>query len=109
MLPDDKREIQLDLFWDYQNNINLYPQFQHWILKSQTPILAVWGKNDPIFLPASAEAFAKERAKEGIENVDVALLDGGHFLLETHLDEVSSLILNFLERHAWGIVRAFQV
>jgi len=85
LLSDDKREIQLDLFWDYQNNIKLYPQFQRWMLEKQVPILAIWGKNDPIFIPPGAEAFAKARETNGADKVEVVLLDGGHFLLETHL------------------------
>jgi pimeloyl-ACP methyl ester carboxylesterase len=99
LLPNDKREIQLDLFWDYQNNIKLYPQFQRWIMEKQVPILAVWGRNDTIFLPAGAEAFAKGRATKGLKTVEVALLDGGHFLLETHLEEVSDLIQGFLKKY----------
>ena len=97
LLPDDKREIQLDLFWDYQNNIKLYPEFQRWMLEKQVPILAVWGRNDTIFVPPGAEAFAKARADNGISNVEVTLLDGGHFLLETHLEEVADRIQKFLQ------------
>ena len=97
LLPDDKREIQLDLFWDYQNNIKLYPEFQRWMLEKQVPILAVWGKNDTIFVPPGAEAFAKARAANDTKNVEVALLDGGHFLLETHLEEVADRIQKFLQ------------
>jgi pimeloyl-ACP methyl ester carboxylesterase len=100
LLPDDKREIQLDLFWDYQNNIKLYPEFQRWMLEKQVPILAVWGKNDPIFIPPGAEAFAKARETNSANKVEVVLLDGGDFLLETHLEEVSERIQKFLQLYA---------
>jgi pimeloyl-ACP methyl ester carboxylesterase len=96
LLPEDKRQVQLDLFWDYQTNIELYPRFQAWIRDSRVPILAIWGKNDTIFVPAGAEAFQKSRGRDGAEEVKVVLLDGGHFLLETHLEEVADHMLEFL-------------
>jgi pimeloyl-ACP methyl ester carboxylesterase len=98
---EEKRQIQLDLFWDYQKNIELYPRFQAWVRDSQVPILAVWGKNDTIFVPAGAEAFEETRTEGGGEGVTVVLLDGGHFLLETHLEEVADHMLEFLDQVKW--------
>jgi pimeloyl-ACP methyl ester carboxylesterase len=84
-------EIQLDLFGDYRSNVALYPRFQSYFRKHEPPFLAVWGKNDPFFLPAGAEAF-----KRDMPHVDVRFLDTGHFALETHCDEVASAIREFL-------------
>src|SRR6202167_3976868 len=77
-------EIQLDLFKDYANNVKLYPQFQEYFRKHQPPLLAVWGKNDPFFLPAGAEAF-----KRDIPDAQVHFYDTGHFALETHSREIA--------------------
>jgi pimeloyl-ACP methyl ester carboxylesterase len=84
-------EIQLDLFLDYASNVDLYPQFQDYFRAHQPPMLAIWGQNDPFFLPAGAEAF-----KRDIPDVDVRLLDTGHFALETHADEIASAIRGFI-------------
>jgi pimeloyl-ACP methyl ester carboxylesterase len=88
---EGKEEVQLDLFWDYQNNIPLYPKFQEWMREKQVPVLAVWGKNDIIFIPPGAEAFKRDTKAK------VVLLDGPHFLLESHLDEVAAEIEVFLK------------
>ena len=84
-------EIQLDLFGDYRSNVALYPEFQSYFRKHKPPFLAVWGKNDPFFLPAGAEAF-----KRDMPHADVRFFDTGHFALETHCDEVASAIREFL-------------
>jgi pimeloyl-ACP methyl ester carboxylesterase len=84
-------EIQLDLFLDYASNVDLYPQFQDYFRTHQPPMLAIWGQNDPFFLPAGAEAF-----KRDIPDVDVRLLDTGHFALETHAGEIASAIRGFI-------------
>ena len=84
-------EIQLDLFGDYKSNVALYPEFQSYFRKYKPPFLAVWGKNDPFFLPAGAQAF-----KRDIPNADVRFFDTGHFALETHCDEIASAIREFL-------------
>jgi pimeloyl-ACP methyl ester carboxylesterase len=98
LLSTSQREIQLDLFWDYQNNIALYPRFQQWLRESNVPVLAIWGKNDTIFLPEGAMAFQQDRKSTAAEGrVKVVLLDGGHFLLETHLEEVADHMLDFLD------------
>lgn len=84
---------QLALFADYASNRGLYPQVHDWLRTSGTPVLAVWGKNDEIFLPAGATAFLGDAPESRIE-----LLDGGHFLLESHLDDVVAIIRQWL-RH----------
>jgi pimeloyl-ACP methyl ester carboxylesterase len=84
-------EVQLDLFLDYASNVALYPTFHEYFRQSRPPLLAVWGKNDPFFLPAGAEAF-----KRDIPDADVRFLDTGHFALETHVDEIATAIGQFL-------------
>jgi pimeloyl-ACP methyl ester carboxylesterase len=84
-------EIQLDLFGDYKSNVALYPEFQSYFRKHKPPFLAVWGKNDPFFLPAGAQAF-----KRDMPHADVRFFDTGHFALETHCDEIASAIREFL-------------
>lgn len=86
-------EIQLDLFLDYQNNVAAYPSWHKYLQERQPPVLAIWGKNDPIFIPPGAEAF-----KKVVKQAEVHLVDGGHFVLENHVDEVSEKILDFLGR-----------
>jgi pimeloyl-ACP methyl ester carboxylesterase len=84
-------EIQLDLFGDYKSNVALYPAFQAYFRTYQPPLLAVWGKNDPFFLPAGAKAF-----KWDMPNADIRFFDTGHFALETHANEIAAVIHNFL-------------
>ena len=86
-------EIQLDLFGDYQSNVALYPKFQSMVRSVKPPILAVWGKNDPFFLPPGAEAYARDNPE-----AEIHLLDTGHFALETHGPEIAALIRDFLSR-----------
>ena len=86
-------EIQLDLFLDYASNVALYPAFQEYFRTSRPPLLAVWGRNDPFFLPAGAEAF-----KRDIPGADVRFVDTGHFALETHAEEIAAAIGEFLTR-----------
>lgn len=81
---------QLNLFADYASNRAIYPRLQQWLRESQVPVLAVWGRNDEIFGAAGAEAFRGD-----VSDARVELLDGGHFLLETHLDEVVDIILRW--------------
>ena len=88
-------EIQLDLFLDYASNVELYPEFQEYFRTRQPRLLAIWGRNDPFFLPAGAEAF-----KRDIPGADVRLLDAGHFALETHADEIAAAIRGFLTMSA---------
>jgi pimeloyl-ACP methyl ester carboxylesterase len=84
-------EIQLDLFLDYASNVDLYPTFQDYFRTRRPPLLAIWGRNDPFFLPAGAEAF-----KRDIPGADVRLLDTGHFAVETHANEIATAIREFL-------------
>jgi pimeloyl-ACP methyl ester carboxylesterase len=84
-------EVQLDLFGDYKSNVALYPEFQSYFRKYNPPFLAAWGKNDPFFLPAGAEAF-----KRDMPNANVLLFDTGHFALETHAAEIAAAIHDFL-------------
>jgi len=86
-------EIQLDLFLDYASNVELYPKFQEYFRANRPPLLAVWGKNDPFFLPRGAEAFKGDNP-----NAEVQLLDTGHFALETHHAEIATKIRDFLNR-----------
>jgi pimeloyl-ACP methyl ester carboxylesterase len=84
-------EIQLDLFLDYASNVALYPTFQEYFRTHRPPLLAVWGKNDPFFLPPGAEAF-----KRDIPGAIVRFFDTGHFALETHSAEIAAAIRDFL-------------
>jgi len=86
-------EIQLDLFLDYASNVALYPKFQSFFRTSKPPLLAVWGKNDPFFLPPGAEAFKRDNP-----NAEVHFYDTGHFALETHAAEIADTIKAFLQR-----------
>lgn len=96
-----KVDAQLELFADYINNVKLYPHVHEYFRTSQVPVLAVWGRNDQIFGPDGALAFARD-----LPNADINLLDGGHFLLESRLDEVVALMKPFLERHLASSQRA---
>ena len=87
-------EIQLDLFLDYANNVALYPKFQAYFRAQRPPLLAVWGKNDPFFLPAGAEAFKRDQPE-----ADVHFYDTGHFAVETHAAEIAADIRKFLAQH----------
>lgn len=80
-------EIQLDLFGDYQSNVALYPLFQQYFRTHQPKFLAVWGRNDPFFLPPGAEAFRRD-----IPQAEVRFFDTGHFALETHAAEIAAAI-----------------
>ena len=88
-------DIQLDLFLDYASNVALYPKFQEYFRASKPPLLAVWGKSDPFFLPAGAQAFTRDNP-----NAEAHLLDAGHFALETHAAEIAGRIRTFLARVA---------
>jgi pimeloyl-ACP methyl ester carboxylesterase len=91
------KEIQLDLFLDYASNVSLYPKFQEYFRNFKPPALAIWGKNDPFFTPAGAEAFQRD-----LPNAKVQLLDTGHFALETHVEEIAEAILEFLPTSETG-------
>jgi pimeloyl-ACP methyl ester carboxylesterase len=84
-------EIQLDLLLDYASNVAVYPAFQAYFRKHQPPLLAVWGKNDPFFIPPGAEAFRRD-----LPQAEIRFFDTGHFALETHASEIGAAIRAFL-------------
>jgi pimeloyl-ACP methyl ester carboxylesterase len=84
-------QVQLDLLGDYRSNVALYPAFQNYFRKHRPPLLAVWGKNDPFFLPPGAEAFQRD-----IPDAVIRFFDTGHFALETHAAEIAAAIRGFL-------------
>ena len=86
-------DIQLDLILDYRSNVAAYPAFQKYFREHQPPLLAVWGKHDPAFIPPGARAYKKD-----LLDAEVHLLDAGHFALETHAPEVAAYIREFLGR-----------
>ena len=81
------KDIQLDLFLDYASNLTLYPVFQKYFSDAKPPLLAIWGKNDPFFIPPGAEAYRRDNP-----NATVELLDTGHFALETHVEQIAAAI-----------------
>jgi pimeloyl-ACP methyl ester carboxylesterase len=87
-------KVQLALFYDYRKNPPLYPAWHEYLRKYQPPVLAVWGKNDPVFLPAGAEAFAKDDPR-----TEVHLLDTGHFALEEDGALITQYIRDFLAKN----------
>lgn len=87
----DYAEIQSDLIFDYQNNVKMYPVFQEYLRNNQPPLLAVWGKNDPSFIPSGANAFKKD-----LPNAQIYLVDSGHFALESKCKEIAEYIKNFI-------------
>jgi pimeloyl-ACP methyl ester carboxylesterase len=87
-------EIQLDLFLDYASNVALYPKFQEYFRAKRPPLVALWGKNDPFFLPPGAEAFKRDNP-----DAEVHFFETGHFALETHAEEIAGAINDFLGRN----------
>ena len=87
------KEIQMDLFYDYRTNLLLYPRFQEYLVSSGVPVLAVWGSNDPIFVPAGAEGFRKH-----VKDLEIHYLNASHFALETNEEKVAKLMLTFLSK-----------
>jgi pimeloyl-ACP methyl ester carboxylesterase len=87
-------EIQLDLLLDYESNVALYDTIQAYLRQQQPPVLAVWGINDPFFLPAGAEAF-----KRDVPTADIRFVDSGHFALETHASAIGQAMRDFLAEH----------
>lgn len=87
-------EVQMDLLLDYGQNIKQYSQLHEFFRSHQPPTLAIWGKNDPFFVPAGAEAFKRDNPK-----AEVRFLDTGHFAIETHGDEIATQMLEFLNRN----------
>lgn len=87
------KEIQLQLFWDYQFNLDGYPAFQEYFRTHRPPVLVTWGGNDEIFGPDGARAYARD-----LPDAEIHILDAGHFALETHGPEIASRIRDFLSR-----------
>ncbi len=87
-------EIQLDLLGDYKTNVALYGDIQAYLRDKRPPVLAIWGKNDPFFIPPGAEAF-----KRDVPDAEVRFVDSGHFALETHAREISAAMRDFLAKH----------
>lgn len=86
--------IQMELVYDYRTNLQAYPKWQNWLRQHQLPTLVIWGKYDPNFIVPGAQAF-----KRDLPDAQVELLDGGHFVMDTRLDEVADLTRKFLDRH----------
>lgn len=93
-------EVQLDLLLDYASNVALYPEFQAYLRRHRPPLLAAWGRNDPFFLPAGAEAFRRD-----VPDVDVRFFDTGHFALETHCAGIAAAVRDFLPATCAGVGR----
>jgi len=93
MTRQGAHEAQLDLLGDYGSNVALYPEFQAYFRKHKPPLLAVWGRNDPFFLPAGAGGY-----KRDIPAAEVRFYDTGHFALETHAPDIASAITGFMSR-----------
>jgi pimeloyl-ACP methyl ester carboxylesterase len=96
-------EIQLDLLLDYQSNVALYGTIQAYLREHRPPVLAVWGKNDPFFIPPGAEAF-----KRDVPSADIRFVDSGHFALETHAREIGTAMREFLGKHIGGSIAALK-
>ena len=90
--PENHR-IQLDLFYDYRSNTDQYPRWHEYLRQHQPPTLIVWGANDPIFTPEGARAFERD-----VRDVELHILDTGHFALETHATEIGATIIDFLAK-----------
>ena len=87
-------EIQLDLLLDYRSNVAIYDTVQAYLRRYQPPVLAVWGKNDPFFIPPGAEAFRRD-----VPSADIRFFEAGHFALETHAKEIGAAMREFLAKH----------
>jgi pimeloyl-ACP methyl ester carboxylesterase len=87
-------EIQLDIIYDYRTNVEAYPKWQAYLREHKPPVLAVWGKNDPFFLPPGATAFKRDQP-----DAEIHFFDAGHFALETEAEAIAEKIADFLSRH----------
>jgi pimeloyl-ACP methyl ester carboxylesterase len=92
----DQREIQAGLLYDYRTNVASYPAWQAWLRQHKPPTLVVWGRNDPSFIAAGAEAFRRD-----LPDAEIHLLDAGHFALDEMNDDIARLILAFLTKHSF--------
>jgi pimeloyl-ACP methyl ester carboxylesterase len=96
-----QQDIQLDLLLDYASNVKLYPKFQEYFRTRRPPTLAIWGKNDPFFVPPGAEAYRRDNP-----DAEVRFLDTGHFALETHSEEIGNAIVEFLGSKVKGVSKS---
>ena len=94
MMRPGNQDIQLDILYDYRTNVTLYPKFHEWLRTSGVPTLAVWGKNDPIFIAAGAEGYKKD-----VKDLEIYYLDAPHFALETNEVEMAQLMISFFQKH----------
>jgi pimeloyl-ACP methyl ester carboxylesterase len=92
-LPGRDR-VMLELLYDYQSNVELYPRWHEYLRANQPPALLAWGRNDQFFPPAGARAYLQD-----LPEAELHLLDTGHFATATHSDEIADLIAGFLEAH----------
>ncbi|MEH6535014.1 MAG: alpha/beta hydrolase [Psychroserpens sp.] len=91
---EENDKIQLAMFYSYRTNVPLYPEWQQYFRDHQPPTLIVWGKNDYIFPADGAHPY-----KRDLKNLEIHLLDTGHFALEEKGDEIANYILNFLDKN----------
>jgi pimeloyl-ACP methyl ester carboxylesterase len=89
-----RTQYMADLLWDYQHTVARYEQFHTWLRRRSPHLLAVWGSNDPYFTPAGAHAYRRDTP-----NVEVVLLDTGHFALEEEVDTIAANVDAFLAKH----------
>jgi pimeloyl-ACP methyl ester carboxylesterase len=94
MIRPGNQDIQLDILYNYRTNVTLYPKFHEWLRTSGVPTLAVWGKNDPIFIAAGAEGY-----KMDVKDLEIHYLDAPHFALETNEVEMAQLMISFFQKY----------
>jgi pimeloyl-ACP methyl ester carboxylesterase len=93
-----ERQIQADLFFDYQTNVASYPKWQEWIRQHQPPLLVVWGRYDPSFALAGADIY-----KQCVPSAEVHILDAGHFTLDEAVDQIAAIMRPFLQNKVPGL------
>lgn len=93
-------DIQTELFYDYRSNVASYPAWQAWLRRRQPPLLVVWGRYDPSFQVAEAEAYRRD-----VPSAEVHILDAGHFALDEKADEIAALVDDFLARRGGSAPR----
>ena len=94
MEREGNKDVQLDLLWDYRTNVPLYPEFQRWFRESGVPVLAVWGRNDVIFVKEGADAFERD-----VKVFEKHFVDSGHFALEANEEYFAEVIEEFLKKN----------
>jgi len=84
-------DIQVELFYDYRNNVASYPAWQEWMQRTQPRLLVLWGRHDPSFDISEPEAYRRD-----VPRAEVHILDAGHFAMDTEADRVADLVRGFL-------------